>query len=159
MRARMKHVAAVFLTFPLIAGLACTHRRPIVKHVNPTTLPKPAGYTHVVEVSGGRTLYVSGQVAVDNAGAVVGKGDLKAQTRQVFENLKSALAASGATLDHVVKITVFMTDVSEIQAFRDVRDSYFTKQLPASSLVQVVRLVRPEWMIEIEAVAIVESGE
>lgn len=159
MRARMKHVAAAFLTFPLIAGLACTLRRPIVKHVNPTTLPKPAGYTHVVEVSGGRTLYVSGQVAVDNAGAVVGKGDLKAQTRQVFENLKSALAASGATLDHVVKITVFMTDVSEIQAFRDVRDSYFTKQLPASSLVQVVRLVRPEWMIEIEAVAIVESGE
>lgn len=155
----MKHVAAAFLTFPLIAELACTHGTPIVRHVNPTTLPKPTGYTHVVEVAGGRTLYVSGQVAMDKAGAVVGKGDLKAQTRQVFENLKSALAASEATLDHVVKITVFMTDVSEIQTFRDVRSSYFTKELPASSLVQVVRLVRPELMIEIEAVAIVEAGK
>jgi reactive intermediate/imine deaminase len=154
----MKHVAA-FLALPLVAELACAHGRPVVRHVNPTTLPKPAGYTHVVEVAGGRTLYISGQVAVDKAGAVVGKGDLKSQARQVFENLKSALAASGATLDHVVKITVFMTDVSEIQAFRDVRDSYFTKELPASSLVQVVRLARPEFMIEIEAVAVVGPAE
>jgi reactive intermediate/imine deaminase len=123
------------------------------------TLPKPTGYTHVVEVTGGRTLYISGQIALDQAGTVVGKGDLKAQTRQVFENLKSALAAAGATFDHVVKITVFMTDLSEIQAFREVRDSYFTKALPASSLVQVVRLVRPELLIEIEAVAVVESDE
>jgi enamine deaminase RidA (YjgF/YER057c/UK114 family) len=69
------------------------------------------------------------------------------------------LAASGATLDHVVKITVFMTDVSELQTFRDVRDSYFRKEPPASSLVQVAGLVRSELMIEIEAVAVVGSGE
>jgi enamine deaminase RidA (YjgF/YER057c/UK114 family) len=77
----------------------------------------------------------------------------------VFENLNSALAASGATLDHVVKITVFMTDVSEIQTFREVRNSYLTKELPASSLVQVARLARPEFLIEIEAIAVVGSGE
>lgn len=153
----MAHMATVFLTFTLMAGPASAHGRPIVRHVNPTTLPKPTGYTHVVEVTGGRTLYISGQIAVDQAGAVVGKGDLRAQTRQVFENLKSALAASRATFDHVVKITVFVTDVSEIHTFREVKDGYFTKELPASSLVQVVRLVRPELMIEIEAVAVVES--
>src|SRR5574341_885089 len=136
----MRYVAMALLTGPLMAAVATTDGRLIVKHTNPPTLSKPTGYTHVVEVSGGRTLYVSGQVALDQAGAVVGKGDLGAQTRQVFENLKSALAASGATFDHVVKITVFMTDVSEIQTFREVRDRYFTKELPASTLVQVVRL-------------------
>ncbi len=152
----MKCVAMSLLTFSLTAAVANAEGRPLVKHTNPATLSKPTGYTHVVEVTGGRTLYVSGQVALDQAGAVVGKGNLKAQTRQVFENLKSALAACGATSDHVVNITVFMTDVSEIQTFREVRDRYFTKQLPASSLVQVVRLARPELMIEIEAVAVVE---
>jgi len=146
-------------TLALLGELGCSSGGPVVRHLNPPTLPKPTGYTHVVEVVGGRTLYVSGQIAVDRDGAVVGKGDLKAQTRQVFENLKLALAACGATLDHVVKITVFMTDVSELQAFRDVRNTYFTKDLPASSLVQVVRLVRPELLIEIEAVAVVGSSD
>jgi reactive intermediate/imine deaminase len=126
-----------------------------VKHLNPSTLHKPTGYTHVVEVTGGRTLYISGQVALDPSGALVGANDLKAQTRQVFENLRAALAASGASLEHVVKITVFMTDASQIQAFREVRDSVFTEPLPASTLVQVVRLARPEFLIEIEAVAVV----
>lgn len=152
----MKYVAMALLTVPLMAAGANASGTLIVKHTNPATLSKPTGYTHVVEVKGGRTLYISGQIAVDQAGAVVGKGDLKEQTRQVFENLKSALAASGATFEHVVKITVFMTDVSEIQTFRDVRDRYFTKEPPASSLVQVVRLSRPELMIEIEAVAVME---
>jgi enamine deaminase RidA (YjgF/YER057c/UK114 family) len=86
----------------------------------------------MVEVTADRTLYVSGQIALDKEGAVVGKGDLEAQTQQVFENLKSALAAAAAPLDDVVKITVFMTDVSKIQTFREVRDRYFTKELPAA---------------------------
>src|SRR5262245_50485733 len=127
-----------------------------MKHANPATLPSPVGYTHVVEVTGGRTIYVSGQVALDHTGALIGKADLRAQTRQVFENLESALATASATLDHVVKLTVFMTDVSDLPTFREVRDLYFTKQPPASSLVQVVRLVHPDLMIEIEAVAVVE---
>ncbi len=149
-------VRSALLDAPAHGALANSAGRQTVKHINPTTLSKPTGYTHVVEVMGGRTLYVSGQIALDQAGAVVGKGDLKAQTRQVLENLKSALASCGATLDDVVKITVFMTDASEIQTFREIRDRYFTKKLPASSLVQVVRLARPELMIEIEAVAVVE---
>lgn len=147
---------AVFLAFPIIAALAGTQGRLIVKRTNPPALSKPTGYTHVVDVSGGRTLYISGQVALDRAGAVVGKADLKVQTTQVFENLKAALAASRASFDNVVKITVFMTDVSDIEAFREIRNRYFTGGLPASTLVQVVRLARPELMIEIEAVAVVE---
>jgi enamine deaminase RidA (YjgF/YER057c/UK114 family) len=75
----------------------------------------------------------------------------------VFENLQSALNASGASFEHVVKITVFMTDVSDLQSFREVRDAYFRQNRPASSLVQVSRLVRPELLIEIEAVAVVGS--
>jgi len=144
----------------LLAGaLGCSHASPVVQHVNPPELSKPTGYTHVVEVTGGRTLYVSGQVALDRTGAVVGKGDLKAETRQVFENLKAALATSGATLDDVVKITIFMTDASQVQTVREVRDTYFTKQPPASTAVEVARLVRPELMIEIEAVAVTTARD
>jgi reactive intermediate/imine deaminase len=149
-------LAIALSTVPLLAAQAGAEGRPVVKRTNPPTLSKPTGYTHVVEVTGGRTIYVAGQVALDATGTLVGKGDLKAQTRQVFENLKSALASSGATLESVVKITVFMTDVSEIQAFRDIRDTYFTKEPPASTLVQVVRLARPDFLIEIEAVAVAE---
>ncbi|WP_243286225.1 RidA family protein [Geothrix terrae] len=151
----------ILLLFPcfLIILAGCAHKEPVVRYLNPATLPKPNGYSHVVEVEGGRTLYVSGQIALDKDGALVGKGDLKTQTRQVFENLQSALRASGATLDHVVKITVFMTDVSDIQAFRDVRDTYFTQHHPASSLVQVSRLARPDLLIEIEAVAVIDPAK
>jgi reactive intermediate/imine deaminase len=152
----MRQVPTAFLIFLLTTAAASAQGKPTVKHTNPPALSKPNGYTHVVEVTGGRTLYVAGQVALNQAGAVVGAGDLKAQTQQVFENLKLALAGAGATLDSVVKITVFMTDASQIQTFRDVRDRYFTGPPPASTLVQVVRLFRPEIMIEIEAVAVAQ---
>lgn len=125
-----------------------------MRQINPPTLVPPAGYSHVVEASGGRTLYVSGQIAVDRTGAVVGAGDLRAQTQRVFENLQAALAAAGATLEDVVKITVFMTDVSQVATFREVRDRYLRQRAPASSLVEVSRLVRPELLIEVEAVAV-----
>jgi reactive intermediate/imine deaminase len=146
------------LSLLLVTAQACASQELVVRHLNPSALPAPNGYSHVVEVQGGRTLFLSGQIAIDKAGAVVGQGDLRAQTQQVFENLKAALGAAGATLDQVVKITVFMTDVSGLQVFREVRDGYFTKNPPASSLVQVSRLVRPELLIEIEAVAVIEGG-
>lgn len=126
-----------------------------MRHINPPTLSAPRGYTHVVEATGGRTVYVSGQVAVDREGNLVGAGDISAQTRQVFENLKLALAAADAGLDDVVKITVFMKDVSQLSAFRDVRNTYFTGHPPASSLVQITQLVSPELLVEVEAIAVV----
>jgi enamine deaminase RidA (YjgF/YER057c/UK114 family) len=127
-----------------------------MKRSNPPALHKPMGYTHVVEAAPRRTIYISGQVAFDQNGALVGPGDLKAQTEQVFRNLNAALESCGATLEDVAKITVYMLDATQIQVYRDVRDRHFTRSLPASTLVQVVRLARPEWLIEIEAIALLE---
>ena len=154
----MRNMATGLLIAGLCAGTACSSAPRLVEHINPSGLAKPTGYTHVVEVSGGRTLYVSGQVALDQAGNLVGKGDFSAQTRQVFENLKTAVASGGGTLDDVVKITIFTTDASQIQAFREIRDSYFTKAPPASSFMQVERLAQPDLLIEVEAVAVVAAA-
>jgi reactive intermediate/imine deaminase len=129
-----------------------------MKHINPPALSRPRGYTHVVQASAGLTIYVSGQVALDSEGRLVGKNDVAAQTRQVFDNLTAALAAAGAGLDAVVKITVFMTDVSEVQVFRDIRDTYFSGPPPASSLVGVNRLVLPDLLVEVEAIAVLEGS-
>lgn len=127
----------------------------LVRHINPPALSKPTGYTHVVEVNRGRTIYVAGQVAFDGSGTMVGKGDFAAQTRQVMENLKAALAAAGATFDNVVKVNTYVTDMSQIQTLRTIRASYFGTNPPASTLVQVVALALPDLMIEIEVIAVV----
>jgi reactive intermediate/imine deaminase len=128
---------------------------PKIKRTNPPTLSKPTGYTHVVEASGGKTVYVSGQIALDKDGKVVGEGDMKAQAEQVFKNLQAALAAAGATFKDVVKMNTYTTDFSHVQAVRDVRARYFGDVTPASTLVQVVHLARPEFMLEIEVIAVV----
>ena len=125
-----------------------------VRYLNPETLSVPPGYTHVVEVRGGRTVYISGQVPLDRAGNVVGIGDFAAQTTQVFENLKLALASVGATFDNVVKNNMYVTDMSNIQALREIRLKYYGKNAPASTLVQIGKLARPEFMIEIELIAV-----
>ncbi len=126
-----------------------------VRYVNPPTLSAPTGYSHVVEVQSGRTIYIAGQVAVDKSGNVVGKNDFAAQATQVFENLKLALAAADATFDNLVKVTTFVTDMSHLQTLRTLRAKYYGKNVPASTLVQVGKLANEELMIEIEAVAVV----
>ncbi|MDO3676967.1 RidA family protein [Paenibacillus ehimensis] len=124
---------------------------------NPQSMPPAKGYTQVVEVRNGRTIYVSGQVAVNQHGELVGPGDLAAQTRQVFENIKSALEASGVSFNDVVKLTFFVTDIAQMQTVRDIRDSYVnTKNPPASSAVEVSKLVKDQFLIEIEAIAVGE---
>jgi reactive intermediate/imine deaminase len=126
-----------------------------VRFINPASLPKAPGYTHVVEVSNGRTIYISGEIALDNSGNLVGRGDFRAQTQQVFENIKAALVAVGATFKDVVKLNIYVVDISQLQAFRDVRDKFVnTENPPASVLVEVRRLVRDEFLIEIEATAV-----
>ena len=127
----------------------------LFRRLNPPALSKPTGYTHIVEVQRGRTVYIAGQVAFDASGALVGKGDFKAQARQVMENLKAALAAANATFDNVVKVNTYVTDMSQIQALREIRAGYFGTNPPASTLVQVVALAMPDLMIEIEAIAVV----
>ncbi len=127
---------------------------PTTRFLNPATLAKPAGYTHVAEVKGGRTIYVSGQVPNDKDGNVVGAGDFAAQTVQVFENLKLALSAVGATFDNVVKANMYVTDMSKIQVLREIRLRYYGANAPVSTLVEIAKLARPEFMIEIEVIAV-----
>ena len=124
-------------------------------YINPPELTKPTGYTHVVKSGAGRTIYISGQIAFDKDGKVVGAGDFRAQTIRVFENLKAALAAAGATYEDVVKVTMFLTDIKNAPILREVRTNYFGKNPPAGTLVQISALVVPELMIEIEAIAVV----
>src|SRR4030095_14491962 len=126
-----------------------------VRYLNPPALSVPTGYSHVAEVSSGRTIYIAGQVAFDNSGKVVGKGDFAAQTTQVFENLKLALAAVGATFENVVKVNTYVTDMSHLQTLREIRVRYYGKNAPASTLVEIGSLASPDLMIEIEAVAVV----
>ena len=126
------------------------------RFLNPSTVHQPFGYTHVVETRSGRTIYISGQVALDIAGNLVGVDDLLAQTTQVFKNLAAALAAVGASFDHVVKLTYFLLDISQIAVVRAVRDQYVdTQQPPASSAVEVRRLFRDDVLIEVEAIAVI----
>jgi enamine deaminase RidA (YjgF/YER057c/UK114 family) len=117
-----------------------------------------AGYSHVVEVKGGRTLYIAGQIALDKDGNLVGRGDFRAQVKQVFENLKARLEEGGATFKDVVKLNYYLTDASDLQALRDTRNSYInTENPPASTLVVVKQLVREEFLLEVEAVAVVSE--
>lgn len=126
--------------------------------VRPEGLAPTSGYSHVAEFSG-RLVAVSGQVAWDADGNVVGRGDVEAQARQVFANLGTALAAAGADLAHVVKLTVFLTDIGDVATVRRVRNEFVDPASPpASTLVQVVALVDPALKIEVEALAVVEDA-
>jgi enamine deaminase RidA (YjgF/YER057c/UK114 family) len=127
-----------------------------IRFLNPSSMPQPFGYTHVVETRGGRTIYISGQVAMDSAGNMVGLDDLQTQTTQVFDNLAAALDAVGANFQHVIKLTYFLLDISQIPVVRAVRDRYVnTQQPPASSAVEVRRLFRDDVLIEVEAIAVI----
>ena len=125
------------------------------RFLSPETLPPPFGYSHVVDAPAGRIIYVSGQVPLDADGQLVGEGDFAAQTRQLFENLSHALEATGASWSDVVKLDYFLSDVGEITSVRAIRDDYVdTERPPASTLVEVSGLFRPDVLIEIQAVAI-----
>jgi len=108
-----------------------------------------------VEVNGGRTVYISGQVPLDTENQLVGDGNFTAQVRQVFENVQLALAAVDLKFDHVVKMQFFLTDIANLPKVREVRDSFVnTSQPPASTSVQVVALFRPDVLFEMDVVAV-----
>ena len=110
-------------------------------------------FTHVVRA--GRIVFVSGCVATDAQGRVVGGSDIVAQARQVHENIKRCLAAAGATFADVCKVTVFLRDVNDREKVNTVRREYFGAHRPASTLVEISRLVRDDYLIEIEATAVI----
>jgi 2-iminobutanoate/2-iminopropanoate deaminase len=115
--------------------------------------PRPR-YTHGWRV--GNTVYVAGQLALDKAGKLVGPNDIAAQTRQIFQNMERILKGGGATLQNVVKITVFVTDIRYREPYGDVRQEFFPANPPASTLVQISALAIPGALIEIEAVAVID---
>jgi enamine deaminase RidA (YjgF/YER057c/UK114 family) len=128
---------------------------------NPDTMAKPvAGYSQVGEVTGGKVVYIAGQVALDASGNLVGKDDFRAQAEQVFKNLDAAVRAAGGNFHDVIKLNYYCAgavDPSLIPQIREVRDKYVnTQNPPTSTFVVVQRLVRPEWLIEVEAVAVVQ---
>jgi len=111
-------------------------------------------YTHVVVAETQALIFISGQLARDKSGNIVGPRDMRAQIRQVGENMRLALEAAGATLDNLVKTTTFVTNIDEFFRHVDVRHDYLGVALPASTTVEVRRLAHPDLMVEIEAIAI-----
>lgn len=118
---------------------------------NPSAWPKPAAYSHAVETpAGSRTVYVAGQVAIRPDGSIA--EGIEEQTRQVYANIEAVLAAAGLTLAHIVKATVFLTSADDIAAFAAVRAATLA-HAPASSLLVVQALAKPEFLVEIEVIA------
>ena len=118
-------------------------------------LPEPIShYTDVVVAGPGRTIYVSGCGAIDESGKLVGRGDITAQTRKTLDNIKLSLAAAGATLADVVKVTVYLASVDDRQKVNEVRKEYFGAAKPASTLIEISRFAIDGMLIEIEAVAV-----
>ena len=153
---RLRGFAPVLGLVALVAPLAA---QSAPTFINPPGLATPKGYTHAVVVpSGTRLVVISGQGALDSAGRIVGAGSMTAQATQVFENLKAALAGVGATFKDVVKLNTYVTNIGQSQAFRDVRDKYVnTDAPPASTLIEVRRLFRNEFIVEVEAIVAVPN--
>ena len=104
----------------------------------------------------GNLLFISGQTPMSPEGEVVGKGDAAAQTRQVMENMKSMCEAGGATLNDVVQVTVFVKNIKDLPAIMKVREAYFAPDFPSATAVEINALAHPDWLVEIEAIAVIE---
>jgi 2-iminobutanoate/2-iminopropanoate deaminase len=127
---------------------------PVVTLLSPKSIHAPRGYSHIARVSSGTLLFIAGQVSLDASGNLVGTGDFRAQTQQTFQNLQAAVEASGGSFRDIVKLNVYVLDVANLADYRDVRDRHIdVNHPPTSTVVQVAALFRPEFMIEIEAVA------
>jgi 2-iminobutanoate/2-iminopropanoate deaminase len=122
------------------------------ENIAPEGLFEPMGWSHAIKVD--NTIYLAGMVGFDEQRNVV-DGGFEAQTIKTFENIKLTLEAAGATLKDVVKLTIYVTDMDNIVKFREIRGRYFSPPLPASTGVEVSRLILPELLVEIEAIAVV----
>jgi enamine deaminase RidA (YjgF/YER057c/UK114 family) len=124
--------------------------------INPPTMVKPTGYAYAVRKSG-TPVYISGQVALDSAGNLVGEGDIAAQVEQAFQNLRTVVTASGGTMDDIVKITYYVTDAAFRPAVTAARQRHFPDgQFPASTYLVIAGLAVPQLLVEIEAVAMID---
>ena len=130
-----------------------------LESINPGDLPTPLTYTHVVVATGSRLVFVAGQEPEDEHGNLVGPGDLAAQARQVFANLGRALAAAGARPDQVAKITIYVVHhrPEYLPVIEEARVGLFGEHKPADTVVGVETLARPEYLIEVDAVAVIDG--
>jgi enamine deaminase RidA (YjgF/YER057c/UK114 family) len=116
----------------------------------------PPGYSQGVKVTGAQTiLFLAGQVAYDKDGGVAHRGDFKAQARQVFQSVRALVESAGGRLDDVVKINTYVTDVRYRPEFRAIREEFFGPRGPASTMIEVSALAHPDYLIEVEAIAII----
>jgi enamine deaminase RidA (YjgF/YER057c/UK114 family) len=128
---------------------------PSQQYLNPESMSRPRGYSQVVKV--GNTVYIAGQVSAGSNGNVVGKGDPEAQARQVWRNIEAAVKSVGGTLQNVVKTTTYVTNISYAAAVRQVREElYRSSNPPTSTLLVVAGLASPDYLMEIEAIAVVD---
>jgi enamine deaminase RidA (YjgF/YER057c/UK114 family) len=137
--------------------------KPSKEFLSPKTLipPGPAAYSHVAKVNRGTIVYISGQVPSDASGKMIGEGDFEAQVEQIFGNIKIAVEAAGGVMADIVKLNYYLVaevEPSEVPKLRPIRDRYINvENPPASTFVVVSRLMRPGWLIEIEAVAAIDG--
>ena len=135
--------------------------KPSKEFLSPKTLPPPVGYSHVAKVNKGTIIYIAGQVSSDASGKLIGEGDFETQVEQVFRNLKIAVEAAGGPMADIVKLNYYLVaevDQANVPKLRPIRDRYINlENPPASTFVVVGRLMRPGWLIEIEAVAALDA--
>ena len=115
---------------------------------------KDRGYSHVAKV--GKTLYIAGQVARDVRGKLVGKGDVEAQARQVYTNLRNILEEAGGGLRNIVKTTTILTHYGNVEGYRKIRNEFFGDIMPPNTLLIIESLASPDFMIEVEAIAVLD---
>jgi 2-iminobutanoate/2-iminopropanoate deaminase len=132
--------------------------------INPNSLAKSPAYSHIAEIKSGRIVLIAGQVSMDSLGNVMGKGDLKAQTEQVYQNIEKALKAVGAGFADVAKFGIYIKDMGKIAEFREVRNRLFDEKYyknqpnrPVSTAIGVTELFNPDWLIEIEAFVVLPN--
>ena len=153
----MKRLSLILFLFVVVKAFSQTDTS-IVQFVNPVSVSAPKGYSHaaVIDLGNCKMVIISGQVALDSAGNLIGKGDFAKQTEQVFINIKKIITELGGTMDNLVKVTNYVLDVSQVQTLRDIRNKYINvKNPPASTLAQVSKLFRDDILVEIEATAII----
>ena len=126
---------------------------PDQQYISPDSLPPSRGYSQVVKA--GSTVYIAGQVGITIDGSVASKDDASAQARQIWHNLEAAVTSAGGTLENIVKTTTYVTDIGHAAAARQVRGELFPTNPPTSTLLVVSQLASPDYLMEIEAIAVV----
>lgn len=127
-----------------------------IERVNPDDVFDPPTYTQALRVTGATTIiFLSGQIAYDDDGGVLHEGDFAGQTREVYRSIRSLVEEAGGTMESIVKLTTYLTDMGNYPELVKVRSEFFPKKGPAGTAVEVGALLRPEWMVEIEAIAVI----